>query len=261
MTGYASLAQTLTTSSWIRPAAGGGGAGRSRPRKGFRFLKGFPLLPALLAPGGKELFAANDADHMNCPIGAMVMGFELTSEAKEGLQRGLTMMCEVGYVKPEEAEQIPALAKKGKAMLYGPLSNFPVVPEVVVIWLQPAQAMLLREATGDAEWKSDVSSKIFGRPACAALAVASQGAAVSLSFGCSGMRTFTGVEPAYMLAALSGRLLDHLEPQLRRTHKANCAMQAFYDQQKSYFPFKKRENNPGEIFRVGRTRDNDSAEY
>ncbi|MDC4225870.1 MAG: hypothetical protein MPW15_16880 [Candidatus Manganitrophus sp.] len=43
-----------------------------------------------------------------------------------------------------------------------------------------------------------------------------------------------------MLAALSGRLLEHLEPQLQRTHKANCAMQAFYDQQKSYFPFKKK---------------------
>jgi uncharacterized protein (DUF169 family) len=188
----------------------------------------------------KELFAARAADHMNCPIGAMVMGFELTAEAKEGLNRGLTMMCEVGYVKPEEAEQIPSLAKKGKAMLYGPLSNFPLTPEVVVIWLQPSQAMLLREATGDAEWKSDVSSKIFGRPACAALAVASQGTAVSLSFGCSGMRTFTGVEPAYMLAALSGRLLERLEPALQRTHKANCAMQAFYDQQKSYFPFQKK---------------------
>jgi len=186
----------------------------------------------------KELFAARDTDHMNCPIGAMVMGFELTPEAKEGLQGALSMMCQVGYVKPEEAEQIPALAKKGKAMLYGPLSSFPMAPEVVLIWLQPAQAMLLREATGDAEWKSDVSSKIFGRPACAALAVASQGTAVSLSFGCSGMRTFTGVEPAAMLAALSGRLLERLEPQLQRTHQANCAMQAFYDQQKSAFPFK-----------------------
>ena len=28
------------------------------------------------------LFVARDADHMNCPIGAMTMGFELTAEAK-----------------------------------------------------------------------------------------------------------------------------------------------------------------------------------
>lgn len=241
MTGFASLAQTLTVILGLdRPPVGV--APIEAVPEGIPVFKGVaPSSCSFWRQAEKELFAAEEADHMNCPIGAMVMGFELTAAAQEGLQKGLTMMCEVGYVKPEEAQQIPALAKKGKAMLYGPLANFPVVPEVVVIWLQPAQAMLLREATGDAEWKSDVSSKVFGRPACAALAVASQGAPVSLSFGCSGMRTFTGIEPAYMLAALSGRLLDRLEPQLQRTHKANCAMQAFYDKQKSYFPFLKRE--------------------
>lgn len=237
---YVSLSQTLTTLLGLdRPPVAL--APVDLVPKGIPVFNGVsPSACGFWRQAEKELFAARDADHMNCPIGAMVMGFELTPEAKEGLSRGLTMMCEVGYVKPEEAERIPALAKKGKAMLYGPLSNFPVTPEAVVIWLQPAQAMLLREATGDAEWKSDVSSKIFGRPACAALAVASQGAAVSLSFGCSGMRTFTGVPPAYMLAALSGRLLTTLEPALQRTHKANCAMQTFYDEQKSYFPFKKK---------------------
>ena len=239
-TPYVSLSQTLTTLLGLdRPPVAL--APVDLVPKGIPVFEGVsPSSCGFWRQAEKELFAAQAADHMNCPIGAMVMGFELTAEAKEGLNRGLTMMCEVGYVKPEEAEQIPSLSKKGKAMLYGPLSNFPLAPEVVVIWLQPSQAMLLREATGDAEWKSDVSSKIFGRPACAALAVASQGTAVSLSFGCSGMRTFTGVEPAYMLAALSGRLLERLEPALIRTHKANCAMQAFYDQQKSYFPFKKK---------------------
>lgn len=240
MNGYALLSQTLTSLLGLdRPPVAV--APVDAVPEGVPVFEGVsPSSCAFWRQAEKELFAVRDIDHMNCPIGAMVMGFELTADAKEGLQRGLSMMCEVGYVKPEEAGEIPALAKKGKAALYGPLSNFPTTPEVAVIWLQPAQAMLLREATGDAEWKSDVSSKIFGRPACAALAVASQGAAVSLSFGCSGMRTFTGVEPAYMLAALSGRLLEKLEPQLQRTHKANCAMQAFYDQQKSYFPFEKR---------------------
>lgn len=240
MANYVSLSQTLTTLLGLDRPPVALAPVESVP-KGIPVFEGVsPSSCAFWRQAEKELFFVAAADHMNCPIGAMVMGFELTAEAKEGLQRGLSMMCEVGYVKPEEAGKIPALAKKGSAMLYGPLSNFPIAPEVVVIWLQPAQAMLLREATGDAEWKSDISSTVFGRPACAALAVASQGASVSLSFGCSGMRTFTGVEPAYMLAALSGRLLETLEPQLHRTHQANCSVQAFYDQQKSYFPFKKK---------------------
>ena len=241
MLNVASLSQTLTSI-----------LGLNRPPVGVAPIhdipKGIPLFQGV-SPSAcsfwknaeKELFAARGPDHMNCPIGAMVMGFELTPEAKEGLNRGLAMMCEVGYVNPKEAEHIPAMAGKGEALLYGPLSNFPVAPEVVVLWIEPAQAMLLREATGDADWKSDVSSKVFGRPACAALAVASRGASVALSFGCSGMRTFTGIEPSYMLAALSGNLLEQLEGSLQRAHKANCSMQAFYDQQKSYFPFKREQ--------------------
>lgn len=188
----------------------------------------------------KEVFAVRDTDHMNCPIGAMVMGFDLSPQAQEGLKQGLAMMCDVDYVSPKEPEHIPSLRKKGNVVVYGPLSNFPIEPEIIVIWIQPSQAMLLREATGEAEWKADVSSKVFGRPGCAALAVASQGEAVALSFGCAGMRTFTGIEPSHMLATVSGRLLGTLEASLKRTHTANCSMQVYYDQHKTYFPFNKK---------------------
>jgi uncharacterized protein (DUF169 family) len=236
---YASLTQTLTSILGLeRPPVAI--APVSEVPSGVPVFKGVsPSSCSFWRNAEKEVFAAKASDHMNCPIGAMVMGFDLTPDGKEALNRGLQMMCEVGYVQPSEAEHIPSLSGRRETMLYGPLSNFPVAPEVVVIWIQPAQAMLLREATGEAEWKSDVSSKVFGRPACAALGVASRGAAVALSFGCSGMRTFTGAEPSTMLAALSGRLLENLDASLTRAHKANCAMQAFYDQQKTYFPFKK----------------------
>ncbi|HET6370792.1 MAG TPA: DUF169 domain-containing protein [Nitrospiria bacterium] len=248
MPNYASLAQTLTSILGLeRPPVAL--APVSEVPTGVPVFKGVsPSSCSFWRNAEKEVFAAKASDHMNCPIGAMVMGFDLTPDAKEALSRGLQMMCEVGYVQPSEAEHIPSLSKRGETMLYGPLSNFPIEragaerhvdPEVVVIWIQPAQAMLLREATGEAEWKSDVSSRVFGRPACAALGVASRGSAVALSFGCSGMRTFTGAEPSTMLAAMSGRLLSTLEESLTRAHKANCAMQAFYDQQKTYFPFKK----------------------
>ncbi len=242
MTDFPSLAQTLTSVLGLdRPPVAM--APVAQVPEGVPLFRGIaPSACSFWRQAEKELFAVSDSDHMNCPIGAMVMGFELTPQAQQMLETGLAMMCEVGYVKPEEAERIPSIAKTAamgaKAILYGPLSNFPVTPEAVVIWLQPSQAMLLREATGDAQWTSDVSSKIFGRPACAALAVAAQGSAVALSFGCSGMRTFTGIEPSYMLAALSGPLLGTMEESLRRAHAANCSMQEFYDRHKSYFPWK-----------------------
>ena len=240
MSQYANLAQTLTSL-----------LGLQRPPVALALLStvpdGIPTFQGV-SPSScsfwrsaeKELFAVRSADHMNCPIGAMVMGFELTDEARLALSGGLELMCNVGYVKPSEAENIPSLARKGASILYGPLSNFPLEPEVVMIWIQPSQAMLLREATGEAEWRSDVNSRVFGRPACAALAVASNEDVVVLSFGCAGMRTFTGIEPTFLLAALSGRLLGPLEASLKRAHSANCSMQAFYNERKTYFPIQKK---------------------
>ncbi|MEO5657768.1 MAG: DUF169 domain-containing protein [Nitrospiria bacterium] len=183
------------------------------------------------------LFVARDTDHMNCPIGAMTMGFDLTAEAKAKLEGGLTLMTEVGYIDPKEAEHLPSLGPGDALVLYGPLADFPIAPDLALLWITPAQAMLLREATGDVAWKADVSSNVFGRPSCAALAVAAREENVSLSFGCNGMRTFTGVDPSLMLTAISGKLLNTLGAALERANTAQCAMQTFYDQQQTYFPF------------------------
>lgn len=185
----------------------------------------------------QSLFVAKGGEHMNCPIGAMTMGFELTPDAKETLGGGLALMTEVGYIDPKEAEHLPTLSPNNDPILYGPLAQFPIEPQLVLLWLTPRQAMLLREATGEVRWKSDVSSNLFGRPACAALPVAERDGNVALSFGCNGMRTFTGIDDSHMLAAVSMRLLDTLGADLERAHNAQCAMQKFYDQQRTYFPF------------------------
>lgn len=185
----------------------------------------------------KELFAVQDVDHMNCPIGAHVMGFELTPRAQKEFGQAFEMMCGLDYVSEREGAHIPSLAKKGKFLLYGPLSQFPVAPEVVIVWLLPSQVMLVREATGEADWGSAFPSTVFGRPACAALAVASQGAPAAVSLGCIGMRTFTGIEASYMLTALSGKLLGTMELSLKKIKQANAALEKYYYHQKSAIPF------------------------
>ncbi|MHB8481630.1 MAG: DUF169 domain-containing protein [Nitrospiria bacterium] len=181
----------------------------------------------------EKTFIASGADHMNCPVGALTMGFTLTSEAKEGLDQGLALMCQAGYFNPEEASRLPSLPDPGSHLLYGPLSQFPIEPAVVLVWLKPAQAMILQEATGEAEWRAEPASGVFGRPTCAALAVALREKNVALSFGCAGMRVFTEIEPEYMLAVISHPLLGRLEDNLTRTDKANCVMQTHYLEQKS----------------------------
>jgi uncharacterized protein (DUF169 family) len=180
----------------------------------------------------KGVFATRAQDHMNCPIGGMVMGLPLTPEAEKALKEGISLMCQVNYIDAKEAAHIPALSPLNLPILYGPLGQFPVEPELVLLWVTPAQAMLLREATGEAHWTGDLPKGVFGRPACTALAVAAKGKQAALSFGCTGMREFTEISPAHLLAVVAGEMLPDLEKKLNTVHESNCRMKEFYEGRK-----------------------------
>ncbi len=186
----------------------------------------------------EHLFAVTSDDHMNCAVGAYVMGFSLTESAKGSLQEGLKMMCDVGYLAGmEEVAKIPTLSHQATAMLYGPLTQFPIAPEVVLLWVNPPASMLLSEAVGKAAWDNEHGLRILGRPGCAALAAAQKTGEVTLSSGCAGMRTFTGIESEYLLAAIPGNLLPSVTDRLRRMRGANCKMQAHYNHLKETVSF------------------------
>src|SRR5438067_9533707 len=53
-------------------------------------------------------FFAPAAKHYNCPIGAMTMGFTLPEHVQQDLMTAVTLMCEVGYLSPQEPEKIPS---------------------------------------------------------------------------------------------------------------------------------------------------------
>lgn len=67
--------------------------------------------------------------------------------------------------------------------MYGPLGDFPVEPDVILMWLTPRQAMIFNEATGTSNWTSP-SDKMLGRPACAALPAALNESQPKISLGC-----------------------------------------------------------------------------
>lgn len=60
------------------------------------------------------------------------------------------MMFDLGYVKPEEVPWIPRLARAPAAILYAPLGETPVTPDVVLFACKPPVAMLLNEAANRA---------------------------------------------------------------------------------------------------------------
>ncbi|MBI3545890.1 MAG: DUF169 domain-containing protein [Gammaproteobacteria bacterium] len=179
-------------------------------------------------------FTADAKAHMNCKVGAHVMGFSLQGEDMQALGSLMQTMTGVAYIMPDEVPALPRLPEH-KAWRYTPLRVSIVDSDLVVLWIDARQVMLIQEAMGSAHWKSGKGLRTTGRPACGALALAYHHAEAVVSFGCAGMRTFTEIPDQYMLFVIPGELVEGLCRSLAQTAQANAAVQCVYDKQKSLF--------------------------
>lgn len=175
----------------------------------------------------RGVFYAPAESHFNCPIGSMVMGFQLPDDVQQTLGELVTMMGGAGYLAADEAGKIPAVQHQAGGILYGPLADLPVPPGIVLFWLTPRQAMLYNEATGAASWSSG-APLTTGRPGCAALPAALASGSAALSMGCAGMRTFTEIPDDRMLAVIPGDGIAAFADDLERITAANDTMLTFY---------------------------------
>ncbi len=176
-------------------------------------------------------FYAPAATHFHCPIGSMVMGFEFPEEVRQRLGELTAGMCEQGYVSAGELSQIPAMSKPYAGIVYGPLADRTAPPDVVLFWVTARQAMLCNEAMGTAAWTTG-PPVMTGRPGCAALPRAIGQGGPAISFGCAGLRTFTGIDDGRLLIAVPGSALPSLVDALERTLGVNAHMLGFYEAQR-----------------------------
>jgi uncharacterized protein (DUF169 family) len=175
-------------------------------------------------------FYVQAQSHGNCPVGAMVMGFD-SIQLPGALSESVESMVSASYLSSEEPASIPTVAKESAGIVYGPLREFPLDPDVILMWLSPAQAMFFGEAGGNVAW-SDSSTGVLGRPACAAIPLAMNDVRSELSLGCIGMRTFTEISDDRMLGVLPGTVVHTFVESLRRTKDANDLMATYYQKRK-----------------------------
>lgn len=194
--------------------------------------------PARVAPSAcsfwrdaeRGTFYASAAEHFNCPIGSMVMGFELPQEVQQRLGELVGAMCEGSYLSADEPARIPAVTTPHAGIVYGPLADSRSTPDVVLLWVTAKQAMLCNEAMGTASWSAGPPTTT-GRPGCAALPLAMAQDSPTLSLGCIGMRTFTEIDDR-MLIAVPGSRLESFVDALSTTLAANTQMLGFYEAQR-----------------------------
>jgi len=181
------------------------------------------------------VFFAPAEAHFGCPVGAMVMGFDLPKPVGDELMELVGTMSKCGYIAPDEPGRIPTGKAKPQGIIYGPLAQIPVEPSVVLCWLTPYQAMIWNEASGGAVWQSANPGTAFGRPACAALPASVEAGRPVMSLGCMGMRTFTEIANDRMLAVIPGTKLADFVEALRSMRATNDAMASFYTTRKDAF--------------------------
>ena len=181
----------------------------------------------------KKSFYAPANKHYNCPIGAMVLGFEMPKEVQDQLGGLVKKMCECSYLSEDEPANIPTITEKKAGVVYGPLKDFPVPPQLILMWLKPSQAMIYNEVLGCCKWSGSMDSMALGRPACAVIPTTLNKSPFGMSLGCTGMRTFTEVSDDHILATLNCAEIDSFLTSLQTTLSANKEMKEFYTDHKN----------------------------
>jgi uncharacterized protein (DUF169 family) len=177
-----------------------------------------------IAMEGRTFFTV-PADHYNCPVGAHTHNIPLPSERAGELPQVLQLMTGLGYLKMEEVPGIPRLPKTPGAVVYAPLGDTPMDPDVVLFIGPPGRLMLLQEAALRAGVAANVP--FLGRPTCMALPAALAGGAVA-STGCIGNRVYTGAGEDELYVAVAGRDIARVADETETIARANAALADYH---------------------------------
>jgi uncharacterized protein (DUF169 family) len=181
-----------------------------------------------LAAAGKTFYTVPE-NHFNCAVGAYTHNIPLSPEREQETGVTLKMMFDLGYVRPEEVPQIPRLAKTPATIVYSPLGNAPLNPDVVLFACQPRGIMLLQEAAARAGVASGAPA--LGRPTCMALPASQQHGGI-LSLGCMGNRVYTGLVDGEMYFVMPGKDVEKVADALPTIMNANIALRDYATQRR-----------------------------
>ena len=134
-------------------------------------------------------------------------------------------MGNIGYIKMEEIPGVYRVPENPGVVIYAPLGESPVEPDVVLVSGRPGRLMLLGEAAlaAGAGWQSP----LLGRPTCMAIPAAmAQGTIVSS--GCIGNRVYTDLGEDEMYMVIPGRDLAKIVESAQTIAAANSQLAEYH---------------------------------
>jgi uncharacterized protein (DUF169 family) len=169
----------------------------------------------------ERTFYTVPADHHNCPIGSYTHNIALPPDRAGELPQTLGLMTELGYLKMDEVPGIPRLPQSPGVVIYAPLADAPVDPDVVLVAGRPGRVMLLQEAALRAGIASP--APLLGRPTCMALP-ASIAHGVIASTGCVGNRVYTDLGEDELYAMIPGKDVARVAAEAQTIASANAKL-------------------------------------
>lgn len=184
----------------------------------------------------EHVFYAAARDHHECPIGVLTMGFPADAQVQARAQETIGTFVALDYFSMDEVAHLPSVENRAhQGIVYGPLADLPVAPDVVLVVASPFQAMVLAESGGSVALGEVPQLAAMGRPACAAIPRAMQAGQTTMSLGCIGARTYAEIPEDRALVALPAEKLEHTVQRLATLLHANSALEQIHSEKKAQF--------------------------
>ncbi|HEX2387255.1 MAG TPA: DUF169 domain-containing protein, partial [Candidatus Binatia bacterium] len=144
------------------------------------------------------------------------------SELKDAVQA----MTGLDYVRAEEVAALPVARHQARHVVYAPLADCPTAPEVVLLFADARQGLVVSEAVARVD---NNAAPALGRPACAVIPQVLNSGAAALSLGCCGARAYLdALSDDVALWALPAAKLEDYCKEIRTLASANKTLTAFH---------------------------------
>ncbi|HEX4022049.1 MAG TPA: DUF169 domain-containing protein [Acidobacteriaceae bacterium] len=177
--------------------------------------------------GASATFATSAADHSLCAIGVYTHNLQPSPAQQTDLMDALKVFGELGYVTEKDLALIPVLPSQPNHVVYSPLSETPLPPDVVLLFVHASQTLILSEATQQVEQQN---APAMGRPACAVVPQVMRTGRAALSLGCCGARAYLDtLTDDVAIFAIPGAKLEAYTQRIEALAKANAVLAKFHE--------------------------------
>lgn len=167
-----------------------------------------------------KTFTTLPEDHYNCSVGSVTHGLKSLESVMEN--EDVQGVLEAEWVTPEEAMSLPVIQEKPNAITYGPLADVKTQPDVILLRINPYQAMVIHDAYPDMAFE--------GKPQCHIVPIAKEQNQIAISTGCMLSRIRTGMSPEELTCTIPSQRLPEVIKKLTERGKANAAVASYASQ-------------------------------